>query len=200
MAFCTFGPIWLPKARLARWGRSNPFSGTSPACTFVNGPLYGTKKQAPFMEQKKQDSPARARAAPLLESPQCRSKILLLMAAKAAVPPTAAASNETTALANADIPTGHRHKHERHKHSTSTAQAQGEHTSNQPPKPKRPATEAASHRSGQPPKRPATKAASNQSGQPPKQPATKACCSIMGVLGMGWGSHSTGLRLLLEKR
>ena len=25
MAFCTFGPIWLPKAPLARWGRSNPF-------------------------------------------------------------------------------------------------------------------------------------------------------------------------------
>ena len=26
MAFCTFEPIWSPKARLARWGRSNPFS------------------------------------------------------------------------------------------------------------------------------------------------------------------------------
>ena len=37
-----------------------------------------------------------------------------------------------------------------------TAQAQGEHTSSQPPKPKRPATEAASHRSSQPPKQPAT--------------------------------------------
>ena len=26
MAFCISGPIWSPKARLARWGRSNPFA------------------------------------------------------------------------------------------------------------------------------------------------------------------------------
>ena len=111
---------------------------TSPACPFVNVPLYETKKQAPLCDKKNRTGPthppsARARAAPLLKAPQCRSKILLLMAARAAVATTAAASNDTAALANANIPTAHRHKrtHERHKQTTARAQAQHKRTSNQ---------------------------------------------------------------------
>ena len=127
-------------------------AGTSPACTFVNGPLYGTKNRHPFVEQKKKQDRPPPRAAPLLKAPQCRSKILLLMSAKAAVSTTAAAPNETTIVANADIPTAHRHKrtHKRHKQTTARSQAQYKHGTSTRRAHKQPAAKAASHRSSQP--------------------------------------------------
>ena len=74
--------------------------------------------------------------------------VLAFMATKAAVPPTAAVSNETADAANAGMPKAHwpKHTHEQareeqrnraHKtqahHSTGTAQAQHEHTASASP-------------------------------------------------------------------
>ena len=74
--------------------------------------------------------------------------VLAFMATKAAVPPTAAVSNETADAANAGMPKAHwpKHTHEQareeqrnraHKtqahHSTGTAQAQHEHTASARP-------------------------------------------------------------------
>ena len=80
-----------------RSGRSNAaWRGTSPAFTFVDGAPYGTKK-AQLLCGSEEVAP---------QSPPMPVKIVLLMAAKAAVRTTAAASNEVAAVVDARVDSG----------------------------------------------------------------------------------------------